>query len=620
MKNIRILYKVILVIVMLAALGIGTTGLSMYRMGQADDRNGELLVNDVPGVIWMSRVNVTVLETSSLIYEMIAETDPDDIRKTVSTLQSVTQEFDRRLNLARKGMPQRTAELDRLKSGYQDVINAAGPVQVLAQENTPEANAKAVQIVQKEITPKILTLRQLFTSELERSISELGAASEQLTVTYVSTRNTLLIILAAGVLLVGAFAFWIAQAGIARPLRGLAGTMDVLARGDYSAEVEGQERQDEVGLMAKSVEVFKRNGIEGQRLAAEAEQARIRDEQRRRDDEARERAASEEKRQREEEARRAEEKRQREAEEAERRQAAERQAEQERARIETERQRRETLRRMADDFDAAVGGVVNAVAAAATEMHSTAGSMTGIANTTTSQSMTAAAATEQAAANVQTVASASEELAASIREISSQVANASQIAQGAVNEAQATDRIVQGLSAAADRIGAVVALITNIASQTNLLALNATIEAARAGEAGKGFAVVASEVKSLANQTTKATEEISQQVSEVQQATQQAVDAIRSIGGTIGRIDEINGSIASAVEEQGAATQEIARNVEQAAAGTQEASSSVAGVNRSAGEAGHAASQVLNASGELSTLAEKLRSEVDRFLGQVRAG
>jgi len=620
MKNIPILFKIVLVITMLAVLGIATMGLSILRMGQANDRSAGLLTGDVPGVIWLTRANVEVLEASSLLFEMLAETNPEDIRHTIADLQAVTTEFDRRIGLALQGLPQSAAAIERLKRGYHDLMADTAEVKALAIENTPDSNARAVLLVRQEIAPRIAALRKQFIAEIDQAIATLRGASDELTVTYLDTRNSLIVTLVIGVLLVGALALWIAQAGIARPLRSLAGTMEVLARGDYTAAVAAQDRRDEVGLMARSVEIFKQNGIEARRLAAEAEEARIRDEQRQRDEEARERAAAEARRQREEQARQAEERRQREAEETERAQAAERQAEQERSRIEAERLRREALLKLAGDFEAAVGGVVNAVASGATEMQATATSMTGIANTTSSQSLTAAAATEQAATNVQTVATASEELAASINEISNQVATASRIAQGAVEQADETDKIVQGLAAAADKIGEVVGLITTIAGQTNLLALNATIEAARAGEAGKGFAVVASEVKNLANQTARATEEIGQQISGVQDATRQAVDAIRNIGGTVGRINEINASIASAVEEQGAATQEIARNVEQAAAGTQEASTSVASVNRAAGEAGHAADQVLSASGELSAMADRLRSEVDRFLGQVRAG
>ncbi len=572
MQNIRILYKIVLVIAMLAVLGITTTWLSIHRMGQADDRNTVVLNQDAPGLVWLARVNVAVTRTGSLLYQMTAQTNQADVRVTLGNLQEAAREFTRRADLARKNLPTHAAAIDRIKADYARIFEASREVQALAQVEGQEAADKATQIIDKDLGPRIDRLRQDVAAELDKLVEELKQTSDSLTADCHATRATLFTALGLGVLIVGAIAFWIAQRGIAGPLHGLA-------------------RRDEVGLMAKSVEVFKQNGTEARRLAAEAEEARIRDERR-----------------------------QREAEETDRRQAAERQAEQERARIEAERLRREALLKLAANFEAAVGGVVDAVAAGATEMHATANSMTGIATTTTRQSLTAAAATEQAATNVQTVATASEELAASINEISNQVATASHIAQGAVDEAEATDRIVQGLAAAADKIGEVVGLINQIAGQTNLLALNATIEAARAGEAGKGFAVVASEVKNLANQTSKATEEIGQQINEVQDATRQAVDAIRNIGGTVGRINEINASITSAVEEQGAATQEIARNVEQAAVGTQEASSSVSGVKRAADDAGQAAGQVAAASRELSTLAEKLRAEVDRFLGEVRAG
>ena len=348
---------------------------------------------------------------------------------------------------------------------------------------------------------------------------------------------------------------------IVKPINEMTAAMQRLAEGELEVDVPAQGRADEIGKMAETVQVFKDNAIEKVRLEKEQVEAEKR----------------------------------------------------------AETEKRAAMNKLADDFEAAVGGVVNQVSSASTEMQSSSEAMAATAEETSTQSATVAAASEQASANVQTVASAAEELSSSISEISRQVGQSSEIASNAVRQAEQTNEKVQGLAEAANKIGEVVALITDIADQTNLLALNATIEAARAGDAGKGFAVVASEVKNLANQTAKATDEIGTQISGIQTSTQEAVTAIEEIGKTISEVDEIATTIASAVEEQGAATQEIARNVEQAAAGTQEVSSNIGGVNQAASDTGAAATQIQSAAGELSQQSELLRTEVDKFLVNVRA-
>ncbi|WP_441230706.1 methyl-accepting chemotaxis protein [Tardiphaga sp. 215_C5_N2_1] len=271
------------------------------------------------------------------------------------------------------------------------------------------------------------------------------------------------------------------------------------------------------------------------------------------------------------------------------------------------------------NFESMIGEIVETVSSASTELEASAGTLTATAERSQELTTTVAAASEEASTNVQSVASATEEMASSVNEISRQVQESAAIAGQAVDQARKTNDRVGELASAASRIGDVVELINNIAGQTNLLALNATIEAARAGEAGRGFAVVASEVKALAEQTAKATGEISTQISGIQAATQESVGAIKEIGDTIGRMSEIASTIASAVEEQGAATQEISRNVQQAAQGTMQVSSNIVDVQRGATETGSASTQVLAAAQSLSSDSTRLKDEVSKFLNAVRA-
>ncbi|MBT3767858.1 MAG: HAMP domain-containing protein [Rhodospirillaceae bacterium] len=347
---------------------------------------------------------------------------------------------------------------------------------------------------------------------------------------------------------------------ISRPIDSMTQAMGDLAGGNLKTEIPALELQDEIGAMAKAVEVFKANMIEAERLGTEqrkeagAKEARLR---------ARE--------------------------------------------------------KLMVAFEQGVSGVLSEVATASNSMQAEAEGMVQTADDTMVQSNAVASAAEQTSANVQTAATAAEELSASIGEISRQVTHSSQIANDAVNEVRITTDKIQDLSEASQKIGAVVALITDIADQTNLLALNATIEAARAGDAGKGFAVVASEVKNLANQTAKATEDISVHITGIQQSTGEAVKAIDGIGSTITNISEAAGTIAAAVEEQGAATQEIARSVEQAASGTTEVTSNILTVNTAASDTGSAANSVLNSVGTLSDHSDNLRGQVEKFLIDIKA-
>jgi methyl-accepting chemotaxis protein/aerotaxis receptor len=281
-------------------------------------------------------------------------------------------------------------------------------------------------------------------------------------------------------------------------------------------------------------------------------------------------------------------------------------------------QRKEDMLKLADGFEVAVGAIIETVSSASGELETSAGTLSSTASRSQELATTVASASEEASTNVQSVASATEELSSSVNEISRQVQESARIANEAVNQARITNDRVGELSKAAARIGDVVDLISNIAGQTNLLALNATIEAARAGEAGRGFAVVASEVKALAEQTAKATGEISQQIGGIQGATQDSVAAIQEISHTIERLSEISSTIAAAVEQQGAATQEISRNVQQAAQGTQQVSTNIVDVQRGASDTGSASTQVLSAAQSLSNDSNRLKIEVGKFLQSVK--
>jgi methyl-accepting chemotaxis protein len=347
---------------------------------------------------------------------------------------------------------------------------------------------------------------------------------------------------------------------VCRPIGSLTQAMDRLAGRDLSVEIVHAGRRDEIGAMARTMAVFKASLGDGERLAEEREASRARGEARAR-----------------------------------------------------------KLRDLTQRFEGRAGEMVTVVTAAVGTLHGTAETMSGTAKATGSQAVAVAAAADRANANVQAVAVATEQLAASIREIGRQVARSARVAGKAAEDARRTDAVVQALASGAQRIGDVVGLINSISGQTNLLALNATIEAARAGDSGRGFAVVASEVKSLANQTGKATEDIAAQIGQIQSATREAVLAIQGIAATIAEVSEIAAAIAASVHEQGSATAEISRNVHDAATGTSAVSSHIAGLSKGALDSDTTAAQVLHAANDLSRQADVLSGEVTRFVADVRA-
>jgi methyl-accepting chemotaxis protein len=396
------------------------------------------------------------------------------------------------------------------------------------------------------------------TGSIQQAFTKTTADTNERIADTITTQEVVAVAVAVLGLLI---AFLIAR-GIIGPLSGLTSGMKQLADGNFGVVLPGLARKDEVGDMAQAVEAFK---VRAAQKARDEAEAKIKQD----------------------------------------RMAAE--------------QRKREMAKLANDFEGAVGEIVETVSSASTELEASAETLSSSAERSQKLTTLVAAASEQASTNVRSVALATEEMTSSVNEISRQVQTSADIANDAVEQARKTNDRVAELAKAAARIGDVVELINTIAGQTNLLALNATIEAARAGESGRGFAVVASEVKALAEQTARATGEISQQITGIQAATQQSVAAIKEIGDTIGRMSEIASTIASAVEEQGMATQEISRNVQQASHGTQQVSSNITDVQRGTTETGSASSQVLSAAQSLSRDSNRLKLEVGKFLNSVRA-
>jgi methyl-accepting chemotaxis protein len=461
--------------------------------------------------------------------------------------------------------------IENLRSGKEQIETVRKQQLAIESKNADhnaEASAQMAKLVQEiarirnEVTAPINVEIEALANKITDYAKGRSEEGRTAAVTEAASveRTSLTAGIAVGLLLIATCVFSVFT--IARPMRALSVSMEELADGNFAVVLPGLGRKDEVGDVAGAVEKFK---VVSEKKARDEAEAKMKQDQ----------VAAQ--------------------------------------------QRKADMVKLADQFEGAVGEIIETLSSASTELEASASTLTATAERSQELTTVVAAASEEASANVQAVASATEELSSSVNEISRQVQESARMASEAVGQARTTNDRVGELSKAAARIGDVVELINTIAGQTNLLALNATIEAARAGEAGRGFAVVASEVKALAEQTAKATGEIGQQISGIQAATQESVGAIKEISGTIEKLSEISSTIAAAVEEQGAATQEISRNVQQAAQGTQQVSANITDVQRGASETGSASSQVLSAAQLLSGDSNRLKLEVAKFLNTVRA-
>ncbi len=564
LARVRIITKILAVILLLAAVAVGTSWLGINAMS-AMNEDAETMASTAKRAVEAARANTSLLTLSSAEFQVALDPRPENraaVRKIVDEhiklFKERVEEFGKTRDEKTKAMlPAIRETMSVYEQDMEKTLRLADATRDV--QLTEEVERLRVSAMNSQGTAiKLRTQLRAAAQQLNVRVDEFSKqASEQ----YHATSRLLVIVAAAGIAFGVLAGFLIGQFGIVKPINLLKGAMEALAGNDLKAEVPGIDRRDELGDMARTVEVFKTSGLEVERLRA--------------------------------------------AQLAAETHAAE--------------QRKADMYKLAGDFEGAVGEIIETVSQASTELEASAGSLSATAERAQEVATAVAAASEEASTNVQSVASATEELSSSVNEISRQVQESARMANEAVDQARKTNDRVGELSKAAARIGDVVELINTIAGQTNLLALNATIEAARAGEAGRGFAVVASEVKALAEQTAKATGEIGQQITGIQAATQESVGAIREISGTIEKLSEISSTIAAAVEEQGAATQEISRNVQQASLGTQQVSANITGVQRGAGETGSASSQVLSAAQLLSRDSNRLKLEVGKFLDTVRA-
>ncbi|MBB4372140.1 methyl-accepting chemotaxis protein [Bradyrhizobium sp. cir1] len=559
--TISIRAKIISVVAFLLVAMAGMGLLAVMKMRSMNANTVDITTSWMPSVRVLGELRASVITYRNVVRQhMLSETLEDKLanEKTAATVIEALAKA-RRAYEPMITSPEERRLYNEWAKLWDDYKKGTEEVMALSRKEAGKVPHDARELNTKTVNKIGLASDEVLTKDIELNTKGGDQAAQDAADSYSFAFMLVSIILGAAIIAGIGISFYLVQ-DVSKGINSIILPMQALGRGDLSAEVPHRGEKTEIGAMADVLQIFK-EALIAKKAADEA-------------------AAAD-------------------------------------AEAKIERGRR--VDNITREFETMIGEIVQTVSSASSQLEASASTLTSTADRSQRLATTVAGASEEASTNVQSVASATEEMASSVGEISRQVQESARMAGDAVGQARATTERVSELSKAASRIGDVVELINTIAGQTNLLALNATIEAARAGEAGRGFAVVASEVKALAEQTAKATGEIGQQISGIQAATNDSVGAIKEISSTIERLSEISSAIAAAVEEQGAATQEIARNVQQAAQGTQQVSSNITDVQRGATETGTASSQVLSAAQMLSNDSNRLRTEVSKFLTNVRA-
>ncbi|CAL4866201.1 hypothetical protein MMA231_00439 [Asticcacaulis sp. MM231] len=560
-NNLRMIGKVVVLLMLLGLVSLGATVFATSRMRVINDSYSEIIAKPEKGVVAMARANRQVVSIISSIYmKATAVTEADNATAEFDRTAAIAK-YDTYLDAAVATLPEKAAELTGIKAALHAALEGACAVTIQhASSLDPAANAQAAASMNASCHPELKAVSARITKMVDDTVLHLDAVSDK---TSKDTTEIIIVTYAAvltGLALVLGLAIWLTRSGIVAPIRALTDTMQSLTHGQFDTQVAGQNRRDELGAMAVAVEVFRKGLIEAEEMREATRSG--------------EQAAA--------------------------------------ARMKRELE-------VFNRFQERMGALADAFVRSSAEVSDAAQSLATTAEETSRQAGVVSGAAEEAAINVQTVAAATEEMAMSVREINGQVGRTAEVAHEAASEAGRTEADIRILAEAAEGIGEVVNLINDIAAQTNLLALNATIEAARAGDAGKGFAVVASEVKALATQTARATKDIGNKVQQIQSATERTVVSIEKIVTTISDIRSISTILASAVEQQGTATQEIAGNTAQAADGAQAVTENIFGVGRAAEMTGAASTQLMGLSGHLTDQAADLQQEVQAFVAQLRA-